>query len=110
MLVSVVVCTHSLDNYRNLVEAVDSLLQQTYPKMEIIVVVDGNGELHERVLAGYGSKETVKAVLLEENVGISGARNAGVRAAKGDVIAFLDDDGIAEKGWMENLVATYRGF
>ena len=110
MLVSAVVCTHSLDNYPNLVEAVDSLLSQTHPEMEVIIAVDGNAELHERVLAHYSGNKAVKTVLLKENVGVSGARNAGISVAKGDVIAFMDDDAIAEKGWVENLLGTYREY
>jgi len=74
MLVSVVVCTHSLDDYPNLAEAVDSLLEQTAPEMEMVVVVDGNEGLHQRVVTDYGSQETVKTILLKENVGLCGAR------------------------------------
>jgi GT2 family glycosyltransferase len=110
MLVSAVVCTHSLDNYPNLVEAVDSLLAQTHREMEVIIAVDGNAELYEKVSARYGGNKTVSALLLKENVGVSGARNAGIKAAKGDVIAFIDDDATAEKGWIENLLSTYREY
>jgi len=110
MLVSAVVCTHSLDNYPNLVEAVDSLLAQTHREMEVIVAVDGNAELYERALAHYSGNKAVKTVLLKENVGVSGARNAGIKAAKGDIIAFIDDDATAEKGWIENLLSTYREY
>jgi GT2 family glycosyltransferase len=107
MLVSAVVCTHSLDNYPNLVEAVDSLLAQTYPEMEVIIAVDGNAELYGKVSAHYADNKEVKTALLKENVGVSGARNAGISVAKGDVIAFIDDDAIAEKGWIENLLSAY---
>ena len=110
MLVSAVVCTYSLDNYPNLVEAVDSLLAQTHREMEVIIAVDGNAELYEKVSAHYGGNKTVSALLLKENVGVSGARNAGIKAAKGDVIAFIDDDAVAEKGWTENLLGTYREY
>ena len=110
MLVSAVVCTHSLDNYPNLVEAVDSLLSQTHREMEVIIAVDGNAELYEKVSARYGGNKTVSALLLKENVGVSGARNAGIKAAKGDVIAFIDDDAVAEKGWTENLLGTYSEY
>ena len=110
MLVSAVVCTHSLDNYPNLVEAVDSLLSQTHREMEVIVAVDGNAELYERVLAHYGGNKAVETALLKENVGVSGARNAGISVAKGDVIAFIDDDAVAEKGWVEVLLSTYREY
>jgi len=108
MLVSVVVCTHSLDDYPNLAEAVDSLLEQTHREIEIVVVVDGNEELHQRMLANYGSQEAVKTIPLKQNVGLCGARNAGIKEAQGDAIAFLDDDAVAERSWVENLMATYQ--
>jgi glycosyltransferase involved in cell wall biosynthesis len=144
MLVSVVVCTHSLNNYPNLLEAVDSLRAQTHRETEVVVVVDGNKELYQRLVADYGSskslvdskspkgrqdssrsrrlvdsnpsngrivdREAIKIVLLEENKGVSAARNAGIRAAQGDILAFLDDDAVAERGWLESLVATYQEF
>ncbi len=110
MLVSAIVCTHSPDNYSNLVEAVDSLLSQTHPEIEVIVAVDGNAELHERVSAHYRGNEAVRTTLLKESVGVSGARNAGIKAAKGDIIAFIDDDAVAEKGWIENLLSAYSEY
>jgi len=110
MLVSAIVCTHSLDNYSNLVEAVDSLLAQTHTEIEIIIAVDGNAKLHEIVSAHYAGNRAVKTILLKENIGVSGARNAGISVAKGDVIAFIDDDVTAEKRWVENLLGTYREY
>ena len=107
MLVSAVVCTHSLDNYPGLAEAIDSLLAQTHRDIEVIVSVDGNAELYKKVSAHYAGNRAVKAVLLKENVGVSGARNAGIRAAKGEVVAFMDDDAVAAKDWVENLIAAY---
>ena len=53
MFVSIVVCTHSLDNLQNLMDAVDSLLNQTHKEIEILVVVDGNRELYERIVEIY---------------------------------------------------------
>ena len=108
MLVSAVVCAHSRDRSHDLHEAVASLLQQTHAELEIIVVVDGDRELHREVVAAHSGRESVRAVLLEENVGISGARNAGVAEAHGDVIAFIDDDAVADLGWIERLVETYE--
>jgi len=107
MFVSVIVCTHSLNNYKNLKDAVNSLLNQTHKKMEIIIMVDGNQRLYEKVVKDYDNQKKIKMVASKENVGLCGAKNIGIRASRGDVIAFLDDDAIAERGWIENLVNTY---
>ena len=108
MFVSIVVCTHSLDNLQNLIDAVDSLLNQTHKEMEVIVVVDGNRELYERIVKVYDAQGNVKIMVTEESLGAFGAGNVGVKAARGDVIAFLDDDAVGEKRWIENLVDIYE--
>lgn len=108
MFVSVIVCTHSLGNYQNLIDAVDSLLNQTHKEIEIIIVVDGNQELYERIVKVYDAQGNVKVMVTEESLGAFGAGNVGVKAAQGDVIAFLDDDAVGEKRWIENLVDTYE--
>jgi len=110
MLVSTIICAHSLDNYQNLAEAVTSLLVQTHPELEVIIAIDGNEEFYKKVVANYRSQDTVKAVLLRENTGVSAARNAGVKVARGDVIAFMDDDAVADRQWVENLLSTYREY
>ena len=107
MLLSVVVCTHSQKNIQNLREAVDSLLDQSYQEMEVVVVVDGNRELYDEVLNIYAACEHLKVVDTGENIGLSGARNAGARVAEGDVVAFFDDDAFADKGWAENIMRIY---
>jgi len=108
MYVSVVICTHDLRNYHNLVEAVGSLLEQTHREREIIVAVDGNHDLYARFLEDYRGNGIIKAILLKENKGVSEARNAGIQEAGGDVIAFMDDDAVASREWLENLVAIYE--
>lgn len=108
MFVSIVVCTHSLDNFQNLIDAVDSLLNQTYEEIEVIIVVDGNQELYEKIVKVYNACDNIKIMVTEKSLGAFGAGNVGVKAAQGDVIAFLDDDAVAEKRWVQNLVDTYR--
>lgn len=108
MFVSVVVCTHSLDHYQNLSDAVQSLLDQTHRNLEIIIVVDGNRELHEKIVNAYGARSDVRITQTRESVGLSGARNSVLSRAQGDIIAFLDDDAVAERSWIENLVDTYQ--
>lgn len=85
--VSVVIPTY---NYAQFVsEAIDSVLAQTFPNVEIIVVDDGSTDNTKEVLSGYGAK--IKYIF-QKNKGVSAARNFGVRNSTGDLIAFLDAD------------------
>jgi glucosyl-dolichyl phosphate glucuronosyltransferase len=106
----VVVCTHSLDNYSNLQETLASILRQTIRPVEILVVVDGNAELAEKIRVDYINQKTIQIVLLEKNRGISEARNAGILKAKGEIIAFIDDDATADKNWIKELAAIYQKY
>lgn len=72
-----------------LARAVDSVIVQSYPAHEIIVVDDGSTDATAEVARGYG--EAVR-LLQQANAGVAAARNAGARAATGDWLAFLDAD------------------
>ena len=102
--ISVIICAYTEERWSDLVAAVESVQQQTLSPREIIVVVDHNPNLLKRV------REHIAGVLAVENrevKGLSGARNSGVTVAQGAVIAFLDDDAIAETNWLEHLAACY---
>ncbi len=79
-------------------EAIDSVWAQTYQNIEIVVVDDGSTDGTREILAGYG--EQVRYIY-QENRGQSAARNAGIRAAQGDLIAFLDSDDV----WLPEKLA-----
>ncbi len=104
--VTVVVCAYTLDRWDDLVGAVESLHQQSRPPAEIIVVSDHNPHLAARIRDAWPD---VVALENEEPRGLSGARNTGVRAAHGQIIAFLDDDAVAEPTWLERLLDAYEG-
>jgi len=72
-----------------LARAIDSVLMQSYPPLEVIVVDDGSRDETAAVAQRYG--EPVRYVH-QENAGVSAARNAGVRIARGEWLAFLDAD------------------
>jgi glycosyltransferase involved in cell wall biosynthesis len=106
--VSVVICTYSPDAFDHFVDAVNSVLAGTYDDVEVVVVVDGDEALFERVRERYGAHDDVVVRCNDENLGLSASRNEGVRHASGDVVAFLDDDAVAHPEWVERLVSLYE--
>jgi glycosyltransferase involved in cell wall biosynthesis len=103
--VSAVLCTHDEARWDALRRAVSSLQAQTRPIEELIVVVDQNPALLERVrteLAG------VVAIANANPPGLSAARNTAVAMARGSLIAFLDDDAAAAPDWVERLAEHCR--
>jgi len=113
MKVSVVVCTYAMDRYDSFSEAVESVLGQTHEPVELVLVVDGNPEVFERVKADFGDADErgVDSVVLhdnDENQGISYSRTKGGELASGDVVAFIDDDAVAEADWVARLVEVYQ--
>ena len=99
-----VVCAYTEERWGDLIAAIDSCSTQTYAPLETIVVVDHNPELLERLRRG---RPDVLAIENREQKGLSGARNSGARAARGEVVAFLDDDAVAAPDWLEYLVDGY---
>ena len=86
-LISVIIPTYNRGGM--LKEAIDSVLGQDYPHVELIVVDDGSSDATAELLKTYGQN---LAVIRQKNRGVSAARNAGIAAASGHYIAFLDSD------------------
>jgi len=114
MKVSVVVSTYTLDRYDWFAEAVESVLDQTYGPVEVVLVLDGE-DVYERAHDDFADAadhyENVADVIVhcnEENKGISFARTQGAELATGDVVAYIDDDGVARPDWIEKLVEVYE--
>ncbi|UCH51627.1 MAG: glycosyltransferase [Chloroflexota bacterium] len=106
--VSVVICTYNPDNFLNLKDVIDSLIQQSHKVDEIIVVVDGEQMLGDKICSKYNRRKEVKVIVTREGMGVTRARNIGIRAATGDIIAFTDDDALTDKRWIARLLATYQ--
>lgn len=85
--VSVIIPTYNRAEY--VTQAIDSVLAQTYPDYEIIVVDDGSTDNTKEVLLPYMDRIRY---IYQENGGIGAARNTGIKMAKGNWIAFLDSD------------------
>ncbi len=108
MDVSVVVCTYSIDRYDVFAECVESILSQTYNSIELVIVVDGNPEVLDRVREDFGEQENVVVHNNDENRGISYSRTKGAKLASGEVVAMIDDDAVAEPDWVSELVSVYE--
>lgn len=102
--VSVIICTYTENRWDAFVEAVDSVRQQTVPPREIVVVVDHNQALLDRV------RREVPGVIAVPNAearGLSGGRNTGIAVSSGSILAFLDDDATAEPTWLEHMGRSF---
>ena len=99
--VSVIIPTYTKARWDWLHECVASVQAQTVPAAEIIVVVDHNPELLEEIAREFTE---VIAVPNIGGRGVSGARNSGVKASRGEVVAFLDDDSIVTPVWLATLL------
>lgn len=100
MIVSVLVPLYNGRRYVG--AAIDSILGQTRPPDEVIVVDDGSADGGADIVAGYGARVRL---LRQENRGAPAALNAGLRVARGDLIAFLDHDDL----WMPEKLALQCG-
>jgi GT2 family glycosyltransferase len=96
--VSVVVCTYN--GGRTLDQCLQSLMAVNYPDYEVIVVDDGSTDDTPAILACYPKVRSLR----QKNHGLSHARNAGLRAATGAIVAYTDDDCYADPDWLTHLV------
>jgi GT2 family glycosyltransferase len=95
-----------MERLQDTIAAVNSLLVQSYPNVEIIISVDHNEELFEVLKARFFQR--VCLAFNNSVRGLSDTRNAGILKATGDIIAFMDDDGIADRNWLNALVLNYE--
>jgi len=108
MDVSVVICTYSMDRYEAFSEAVESVQNQTYDDVEIVVVVDGTEAVAARAREDFGDDPDVTIHCNDENVGNLESINNGIELAEGDVVANIDDDVTVAPDWLEQLVEAYE--
>lgn len=89
--VSVIVPAYNVERY--IVECIESLLSQTYPNLEIIVVDDGSTDATALELRRYERFDNI-TLISQQNQGVSVARNKALAAAHGEFIAFIDSDDV----------------
>jgi len=97
--VSVVVCSHN--GGRTIARCLAALSAVDYPDYEVIVVDDGSTDATPRIARGFDVR-----LIRTPNRGLSHARNVGLRAARGQIVAYIDDDAYPDPHWLRYLVRT----
>ncbi|MGW2560246.1 glycosyltransferase family 2 protein [Streptomyces sp. NPDC001514] len=112
---SVVICVYTEDRWEDILAAVDSVRQQSLPALETLLVVDHNPALRERLgrefktdaETGGRTGAEVRVLANAGPRGLSAGRNTGIAAARGEIVAFLDDDAVAERDWLRYFDEGY---
>jgi glycosyltransferase involved in cell wall biosynthesis len=99
-LVSVVIPAYNAKRFIG--ETLESVLNQTYRNLEVLVVDDGSNDGQEQIIAEFVQRDKRVRHIYQENAGVSAARNKGFKASKGNFIAFLDADDV----WLPVNVET----
>lgn len=108
--VSVVICVYTEDRWEDILAAVASVRTQSYPARETLLVVDHNPALLDRLAKEYKDFLESGEVRVFANAGprgLSAGRNTGIAASSGEVVAFLDDDAVAERDWLRHFAGAY---
>ncbi|MET9514178.1 glycosyltransferase family 2 protein [Streptomyces sp. NPDC002994] len=106
--ISVVICVYTEDRWEDILAAVDSVRRQSRPAAETLLVVDHNPALLERLGKEYkNDRQEVRVLANAGPRGLSAGRNTGIAAARGGIVAFLDDDAVAERDWLRYFAEGY---
>ncbi len=100
-LISIVVPSYNVEDYID--KCVDSICHQDYENIEIILVDDGATDGTGAKCDEWAGRDARVQVIHQENQGLSGARNAGIRAAKGKFISFIDSDDMIAPDYVSTL-------
>ena len=102
--ISVVVPVYNSERY--LAQCIESILSQTYRKLELILVNDGSTDKSGTICEEYSKKDDRIKVIHTPNSGVSAARNIGIHLANGEFITFMDSDDFAGSALLEKMVET----
>ncbi len=98
--ISVIICSYN--GQRTIRDCLEGLLKLDYPNFEVIVVNDGSTDATAAIAHDYGFR-----VISTENRGLSNARDVGMEAATGEIVAYIDDDARPDPHWLSYLAATF---
>lgn len=106
--ISVIICTYN--RARLLEENLESLLLQEYPlqKFEVVIIDNASSDDTRTVAMKWNARYPQFRYVYESKQGLSYARNRGIVEARSKIIAYIDDDAIAEPQWLSSLVEAYQ--
>lgn len=107
MLFSIIIPVYNVEQY--LGECLESVFNQSFQDWEAVCVNDGSADGSAAILEAYSAKDNRFRIITQPNGGLSAARNAGMKVAKGDYILFLDSDDWLESDALETLARNLDG-
>lgn len=105
-LISIVIPVYNVEKY--LEECLNSVINQTYSNIEIILVDDGSPDGCGKICDKYANEDNRIKVIHKKNGGLSDARNYGIDAASGEYITFIDSDDYVDSGYIEKLYSAIK--
>ncbi|MBO5204316.1 MAG: glycosyltransferase family 2 protein [Clostridia bacterium] len=100
-LVSIIIPVYNVEKY--LPECLESVINQTYKNLEILLIDDGSPDNSGKICDEYAEKDARIKVIHKENGGVSSARNLGLNIATGEYITFIDSDDFVDEHYVEYL-------
>lgn len=98
--ISVVICSYN--GARTIRQSLEALRKVVYPKFEVIVVDDGSRDATPKIAGEYNVR-----LIRQANAGLSAARNTGWQNARGEIVAYLDDDAAPDPHWLQYLASAF---
>jgi CDP-glycerol glycerophosphotransferase len=105
-LVSIVIPVYNVERY--LPECLDSVLSQSYPHLQVIVVDDGSPDRSIDIVRDYAARDRRVQIVQQPNAGLGAARNTGARHARGSYLMFIDSDDVLRPDAIGSYVRTLR--
>ena len=103
-LISIIIPVYNVEEY--IEQCIQSVINQTYKKLEIILIDDGSLDKSGKICDAYADRDKRIIVIHKENGGLSDARNKGIDIASGEYITFVDSDDYVEDSFIEDLYTT----
>lgn len=100
--ISVIVPVYNVEKYLN--ECLDSLVNQTFKDIEVIIVNDGSTDISQSIIDTYTKQYKYIKCISKDNGGLSDARNAGIPYAEGEYLSFIDSDDYVEPDFLELMI------